>query len=204
LIAPELSCGYQLVVSWAYLYDDVRTDGIGVHADIARVNINCWITPDEANLDPSETSGGIVVVPARPPRDWHETFLKYNAPDASDPAFWAGLNAQSGGRNITVGYKQNRCVIFDSELYHWCGPADSSLGYLGSVHRYHPVHVSMYGPPAPAHSVWWWCRPGFHHKYIYYCYHVGQGHTERTDRVNFKRGYDNRRINLTFLYGGAR
>ena len=67
LIAPELSCGYQLVVSWAYLYDDVRTDGIGVHADIARVNINCWITPDEANLDPSGTSGGIVVVPARPP-----------------------------------------------------------------------------------------------------------------------------------------
>jgi hypothetical protein len=46
-----------------------------------------------------------------------------------------------GGRNITVPHKQNRCVIFDSELYHWTG------------------------------------------------------------RVNFKRGYHNRRINLTFLYG---
>jgi hypothetical protein len=30
LITPELSCGYQLVTSWAYLYDDVRTDGIGI------------------------------------------------------------------------------------------------------------------------------------------------------------------------------
>jgi hypothetical protein len=38
------------VTSWAYLYDDVRTDGIGIHADIARVNINCWITPDGGGL----------------------------------------------------------------------------------------------------------------------------------------------------------
>ena len=38
-------------------------------------------------------------------------------------------------------HRQNRCVIFDSELYHW------------------------------------------------------------TDRVNFRRGYEHRRINLTFLYG---
>jgi hypothetical protein len=28
---------------------------------------------------------------------------------------------QSGGRNITVPHKQNRCVFFDSELYHWRG-----------------------------------------------------------------------------------
>lgn len=141
LIDPELSCAYQLVTSWAYLYDDVRTDGIGIHADIARVNINCWITPDDANLDPPGTSGGMVIVPARPPGRWHNNFAYYNSPNASDPAFWADLNAQSGGRNITVAHKQNRCVIFDSELYHW------------------------------------------------------------TDRVNFKRGYDKRRINLTFLYG---
>ena len=93
------------------------------------------------HLDPAETSGGIVIVPARPPGKWHSNFNYYNSPNASDPAFWADLNAQSGGRNITVPHKQNRCVIFDSELYHW------------------------------------------------------------TDRVNFKRGYHNRRINLTFLYG---
>ena len=139
LIAPDLSCGYQLVTSWGYLYDDVRSLGIGVHADIARVNINCWITPDDSNLD--KEGGGMVIVPARPPADWHASFLEYNAPNTSDPTFWADLNAQSGGVNITVPHRQNRCVIFDSELYHW------------------------------------------------------------TDRVNFRRGYEHRRINLTFLYG---
>ena len=83
----------------------------------------------------------MVIVPARPPADWHASFLEYNAPNASDPTFWADLNEQSGGVNITVPHRQNRCVVFDSELYHW------------------------------------------------------------TDRVNFRRGYEHRRINLTFLYG---
>lgn len=40
-------------------------DGIAVHADSATVNLNFWLTPDEANLDP--TSGGLVVYPKVPP-----------------------------------------------------------------------------------------------------------------------------------------
>lgn len=40
-------------------------DGITVHADVAKVNLNFWVTPDEANLDPS--SGGLVVYPKEPP-----------------------------------------------------------------------------------------------------------------------------------------
>lgn len=36
-----------------------------VHADDARVNLNFWVTPDDANLDP--TSGGLVVYPKEPP-----------------------------------------------------------------------------------------------------------------------------------------
>ena len=31
--------------------------GEGIHADIARVNVNCWITPDDANL-----AGGTPVI----------------------------------------------------------------------------------------------------------------------------------------------
>lgn len=40
-------------------------DGISVHADSASVNLNFWVTPDDANLDPN--SGGLVVYPREPP-----------------------------------------------------------------------------------------------------------------------------------------
>ncbi len=36
---------------WAYKYDSDYT-GINTHADEAAVNVNLWITPNEANLDP--------------------------------------------------------------------------------------------------------------------------------------------------------
>ena len=36
-----------------------------MHADHAAVNLNFWVTPDEANLDP--LSGGLVVYPKAPP-----------------------------------------------------------------------------------------------------------------------------------------
>lgn len=42
-----------------------RMEGITVHADSASVNLNFWVTPDDANLDPS--SGGLVVYPKEPP-----------------------------------------------------------------------------------------------------------------------------------------
>ena len=42
-------------------------DGIQVHADHATVNLNFWVTPDDANIDPS--SGGLVVYPKAPPAE---------------------------------------------------------------------------------------------------------------------------------------
>ena len=43
---------------------DSSLPGLHVHADDALVNVNFWITPDEANLDPER--GGLLVwdVPA--------------------------------------------------------------------------------------------------------------------------------------------
>jgi hypothetical protein len=39
------------------LGDIFGSPGIGIHADFAAINVNFWITPDDANLDPK--SGGI-------------------------------------------------------------------------------------------------------------------------------------------------
>jgi Tfp pilus assembly protein PilF len=140
-IADELRSAYPVLVGehallrwWGYKYDS-RLDGIQVHADFAAINVNFWITPDEANLDPE--SGGMVIWDKPAPQDW--TFAQYNAPGAGQAIRdWL---ARAGARPRTVPYRANRAVIFDSDLFH------------------------------------------------------------ETDRIAFKEGYLNRRINITLLYG---
>lgn len=59
---PRIMKGHPLKYLWAYKYDSDYT-GINLHADEAAVNVNIWLTPDEANLDPE--SGGLVVFTAK-------------------------------------------------------------------------------------------------------------------------------------------
>jgi hypothetical protein len=130
---PRIFEGHPLKYLWAYKYDSEYT-GINTHADEAAVNVNLWITPDAANLDP--TSGGLVVFTAKPPADW--SFREYNT--ATDFVMETLLKPTNFA-NVTIPYKQNRAVLFDSALFH------------------------------------------------------------HTDKFKFKKGYENRRINLTLLYG---
>ena len=103
------------------------------HADFAAVNVNFWLTPDEANLDPA--SGGLVIWDKEAPLDWD--FADYNRDPARIRQFLEG----AGARRITVPHRQNRVVIFNSDLFH------------------------------------------------------------KTDDYRFRPGYENRRINVTLLYG---
>ena len=123
---------HRLEQLWAYKYDS-RLQGIATHADFAAVNVNFWVTPDEANRDPA--SGGLVIHRAHAPSDW--AFRTYNA----DSARMAQFLAEAGDEPVTVPYRQNRVVIFDSDLFH------------------------------------------------------------RTDDLDFRPGYENRRINVTMLFG---
>jgi hypothetical protein len=129
---PKIMKGHFLKYLWAYKYDSGYS-GISTHADQAAVNVNMWITPDDANLDPS--SGGLVIFTAKPPEDWD--FQKYN----TDTDVMEELLKATGYANWTVPHRQNRAVLFDSALFH------------------------------------------------------------HTDEFKFKKGYENRRINLTLLYG---
>jgi hypothetical protein len=97
------------------------------------VNVNFWITPDEANLDPE--SGGLVVWDKAAPLDWD--FDKYNTDEGAIRRFLT----EAGAKPVTIPYRANRAVIFDSDLFH------------------------------------------------------------ETDRLSFREGYQNRRINVTLLYG---
>lgn len=138
-IAEELSAAFTDIFAahplryhWAFKYDS-RLDGIGIHADEAAVNVNFWITLDAANLDPQ--SGGLVIWDKAAPLDW--SFAKFNADEKAAYAFLG----ESGARPVTVPYRANRAVIFDSNLFH------------------------------------------------------------KTDVIRFADGYENRRINITMLYG---
>jgi hypothetical protein len=126
-------CGdLPLKYAWAFKYDSTM-QGVHIHADDAAVNINFWITPDDANLDPE--SGGLLVWDVPAPANWD--FSKFSDGQAAIQDFLARNDAKS----ITVPYRANRAVVFDSRLLH------------------------------------------------------------KTDAIRFRDGYENRRINVTLLFG---
>jgi tetratricopeptide (TPR) repeat protein len=135
LAMPRVIGNLPLLQAWAFKYDQ-RQQGINMHADFAKVNINFWVTPDSACAN--NTKGGMVIYDVPAPASW--TFMDYNTNQSKMMAYLKVHNAQS----TRVPYRANRCVLFDSSL----------------------IHI--------------------------------------TDELHFKPGYENRRINVTLLYGRAR
>ena len=129
---PRVFQDHRLETMWGYKYDS-NYPGIGLHFDAAAVNVNFWITPDEANLDPE--TGGLVVYP-------HEAQIDRGFQrNAGSKEVYAWLESV-GAKRVRIPHRSNRAVVFDSGLYH------------GS------------------------------------------------DEFRFKQGYENRRVNITMLYGG--
>jgi hypothetical protein len=84
--------------------------GLRCHADNAAINVNFWVTPNEANRD--KDSGGLAIWNAKPPRTW--TAAKRNG----DAMACEAIALQEGGAPIRIPYRYNRAVIFDSDLLH--------------------------------------------------------------------------------------
>lgn len=108
---PRIFKQHRLTQAWAFKQDSARR-GLNLHADAAAVNVNFWITPDEANLDPEK--GGLVVYDKEAPREWD--FAAYNS-DQNKPKILEWLN-QSGSRAIRIPYRANRAIVFNSDLFH--------------------------------------------------------------------------------------
>ena len=129
---PNVFKNHKLRQLWAYKYDSQLT-GIRAHADFAAVNVNFWITPDAANLNPN--SGGLVVYNVKAPPEWN--FKTYNTDKLRIKNH---IDSNNAGK-LVVPHRQNRIVMFNSDLFH------------------------------------------------------------ETDKIEFKSGYENRRINITMLFG---
>ncbi len=91
------------------------------HADFAAVNVNFWITPTSANLDPS--SGGLTVYDVTAPLSWD--FKTYN----ERPDLIARHLHDQGARAIRIPYRENRAIVFNSDLFHATEPIRFRPGY---------------------------------------------------------------------------
>ncbi|MEO8002614.1 MAG: hypothetical protein ABI644_12120 [Arenimonas sp.] len=133
---PNIFGQYPLMQMWAFKYDS-QLKGIQLHGDVAAVNLNFWITPDEANLD--EKSGGLRIWDKAAPADW--SFNEFNSGAEAAQSRIHKFLSDNGANEIVVPYRQNRAVVFNSDLFH------------------------------------------------------------ATDDFHFRDGYENRRINITMLFG---
>ena len=108
---------------WAFKYDSILGKGINIHADFARINLNFWITPDEYHLN--KKNGGLIVYTEPAPRDWN--YFDYNINSKKIYEYLGRHNSKS----VTVPYKSNRAVLFDSTLFHETDEIKFEDSYLG-------------------------------------------------------------------------
>ncbi|MCC7049623.1 MAG: tetratricopeptide repeat protein [Alphaproteobacteria bacterium] len=120
LALPGIFGPHRLRKLWAFKYDS-RLSGIPMHADFAAVNVNFWITPDAANLDPDR--GGLVVWDKEAPADWD--FQAYNT---DLPAMRRFLD-ETGAKPVRIPHRQNRAAIFNSDLFHETDTIRFAEGY---------------------------------------------------------------------------
>ncbi|WP_269604208.1 tetratricopeptide repeat protein [Prochlorococcus marinus] len=136
---PKIFKDYHINKIWAYKYDSraknykSSLNGINVHADFAAVNVNFWLTTNEANLNPN--SGGLIVYDVEAPKAWDFKTYNTNVTKIQEEI------KRNKANTTVIPYRENRAVVFNSNLFH------------------------------------------------------------ETDRYEFREGYENRRINVTLLFG---
>jgi tetratricopeptide (TPR) repeat protein len=106
----------------AFKYDSELSTGTNIHADVSAINVNLYITPDSANLDPE--TGGMLIwdVEAR-----SEAEMRLFNGDES--ALRAHLT-RTGAKRIRIPYRANRAILFKSSLFHRTDECHFREGYL--------------------------------------------------------------------------
>ena len=113
--------GTQFLRAWSFIYENF-SNGVSIHADPASVNINFWVTPDHC-LESHPGTNGLTIWPIQHPHDW--PWEKYNRDNNEIVRF---LN-QHQVIPVSIDYKFNRAVIFDSSFFHQSQPVVTKPGY---------------------------------------------------------------------------
>lgn len=126
----------------AFKYDSELSRGTNTHADLAAVNVNFYITPDEANLDPE--SGGMAVWNAT--IDTEPLMRQLNGSEQGMQAYLAARKAVV----TKIPHRTNRAVIFKSSLIHKTDACSFRTGYTNKR-----INVSLlFGDFGASTRVW--------------------------------------------------
>jgi hypothetical protein len=114
--------GHEFRYLGAFKYDSELSTGTNIHADFSAINVNLYITPDDANLDPD--SGGMLIwnLAARDERE----LRRYNGNDSEIRDYLQRSQAQT----TRVAHRANRAVLFKSSLFHKTDTCRFKEGYL--------------------------------------------------------------------------
>ena len=120
---PCIFKDHQLTRLWAYKYDS-QLSGINIHADDAEVNVNFWVTPHSANLNPN--TGGLIIYDVAAPLDWTYD-VNYTG---DDTAHIQKYLKDENSKKFTIPYAENRAAIFNSNLFHETDRFRFKTGYV--------------------------------------------------------------------------
>ena len=108
-VAPSLALleERKYIRSWSFTYHS-RCPGVLPHADPSFLNINVWVTPNNAIEDRSKN--GLILYRKKAPKDW--TWREYNQDRRKIKDFLKGVKYDR------IPYKFNRAVIFPGNTFH--------------------------------------------------------------------------------------
>ncbi|HHH42508.1 MAG TPA: tetratricopeptide repeat protein [Gammaproteobacteria bacterium] len=103
-------------------------DGVRAHSDQAAVTFNFWITADDANLD--KDSGGLVLYDREQPHewDWYKTNYEKDNPEVLQRI----MSYLQDANTKTIPYRENRAVMFYSNMFHRSDRFRFKRGYSNS------------------------------------------------------------------------
>lgn len=135
---PEIFGPHHFAYLGAFKYDSELSTGTNIHADFSAVNVNFYIAPDEANLDPE--CGGMKIWDVSV--DNEADMRRFNSDETAVLAYLKSRNAKA----TIVPHRANRAVIFKSSLIHKTDDCRFAEGYLNKR-----INVSLlfgkYGAP---------------------------------------------------------
>jgi len=113
---PRTMAGHPLGLWWLFKYTSASPRGIGIHADAAAVNVNVWLTPDQARV----SGGGLDIFTVVPPDEGDVSGFNREFQTAAEE-HELRMTLEAGGTR-RVEYRQNRAAIFVSDRFHVSQP----------------------------------------------------------------------------------